>query len=91
MLLNPPCTGLQHPNNLYFQITSYGVCILVEKRVSFVLTQPYIEAMDHLIREGVYISRAEVVKDALRRLFRHYEIRIYGAQDENNRPRPPIA
>jgi len=65
--------------------------MLLEKRVSFILTQPYIEAMDRLIQEGVYISRAEVVKDALRWLFRHYEIRIYEAQDEKNRPHPPTA
>jgi Arc/MetJ-type ribon-helix-helix transcriptional regulator len=64
---------------------------LAEKRVSVVLTQPYLDAMDRLIRDGVYISRAEVVKDALRRLFRHYGIRIYEAQDEKDCPRSPTA
>ncbi len=38
--------------------------MLTDKRVSVTITQPYIEAMDRLIREGVYISRAEIIKDA---------------------------
>ena len=32
----------------------------------------YIEALDRLVEEGVYVDRREVVKDSLRRLFRHY-------------------
>ena len=61
---------------------------MLKKRVSVVLTNPYLVAMDRLIREGVYDSRAEVIKDALRRLFRHYEIWIYEARDEADHPLP---
>ena len=44
----------------------------VKKRISVTLTEPYLEALGRLVREGVYVDRGEAVKDALRRLFRHY-------------------
>jgi Arc/MetJ-type ribon-helix-helix transcriptional regulator len=34
----------------------------------------YLEGMDLLIKDGLYETQAEIVKDALRRLFTHYEI-----------------
>ena len=46
----------------------------VTKRVCVTLTEAYLDPMERLIREEAYVSRAEVVKDALRRLFRHYGI-----------------
>jgi len=47
----------------------------VEKiRVSVTMTKPYLDTLDRLVEEGVYLSRGEVVNDALRRLFRSYEI-----------------
>lgn len=52
----------------------------VKKRVCVTLTKPYLDAMERLIREGVYVDRAEVIKDALRHLFRHYEIEILGEE-----------
>ena len=45
-----------------------------EKRISVTLTGPYLEALDRLVQEGVYADSAEAVRDALRRLFRHYGI-----------------
>ncbi|MCW3982378.1 MAG: hypothetical protein NWE96_00105 [Candidatus Bathyarchaeota archaeon] len=44
------------------------------KRVEVTMTRPYLEAMDLLIQDGLYETQAEIVKDALRRLFNHYEI-----------------
>ncbi len=35
---------------------------------------PYLEAMSLLIKDGLYESQAEIIKDALRRLFNHYEL-----------------
>jgi hypothetical protein len=35
---------------------------------------PYLDGMDLLIKDGLYESQSEIVKDALRRLFNHYEI-----------------
>ncbi|MFH0748406.1 MAG: ribbon-helix-helix domain-containing protein [Candidatus Bathyarchaeota archaeon] len=46
----------------------------VKKRICVALTKAYVDPMERLIREEAYVSRAEVIKDALRRLFRHYGI-----------------
>lgn len=43
-------------------------------RVSVTLTKPYVDALDRLVEDGVYVVRGEAVKDALRRLFRHYGV-----------------
>ena len=61
-----------------------------EKRATLrvTLTRPYLEAVDRLIREGLYVSRVEVVKDALRRLFRHYGIEV---GREGGEAPPPVA
>jgi Arc/MetJ-type ribon-helix-helix transcriptional regulator len=45
-----------------------------KKRVDVVMGSPYLEGMDLLIKDGLYESQAEIIKDALRRLFLHYEI-----------------
>ena len=45
-----------------------------KKRLSVTLTGPYLEALDRLVGDGVYASQGEAVKDALRRLFRHYGV-----------------
>ena len=45
----------------------------VEKTcVSVTLTRPYLDALDRLVEEGVYLSRGEVVLKGLRILFRHH-------------------
>lgn len=54
---------------------------LVKKRVCVTLTKPYLDALDRLVREGVYVDRAELIKDALRRLFRHYGIEPFGVEE----------
>jgi len=51
------------------------------ENVCVALTKPYLDAMEGLVREGVYVSRRELVKDALRRLFRHYGIEPFGAEE----------
>ena len=50
---------------------------LVKKRVCVTLTKPYLEALDRLVQEGVYVDRAEIIKDGLRRLFRHYRFEVF--------------
>ena len=45
----------------------------VEKtRISVTLTRPYLDALDHLVAEGVYLSRGEAVLEGLRILFRRH-------------------
>lgn len=45
-----------------------------KKNLKVTITAPYLEGMNALIGDGLYESQAEIVKDALRRLFNHYEI-----------------
>jgi Arc/MetJ-type ribon-helix-helix transcriptional regulator len=45
-----------------------------KKRVDIVMSSPYLEGMSILIKDGLYESQAEVIKDALRKLFRNYKI-----------------
>ena len=45
--------------------------------VSLNLTGVYVEALDRLIEEGLYVDRQEIIKDALRRIFRHYEMKSF--------------
>ncbi|MBA7629041.1 hypothetical protein ES703_36538 [subsurface metagenome] len=51
------------------------------KNVCVALTTPYLDAIEGLIREDVYVNRANLIKDALRRLFRHYGIESFGAEE----------
>jgi Arc/MetJ-type ribon-helix-helix transcriptional regulator len=47
----------------------------VEKtRVSVTMTKTYLDALDHLIEEGVYLSRGEIILEALRILLRQQGI-----------------
>lgn len=39
-------------------------------RVSVTLTKAYLEALDRLVQEGIYLSKGEIVMEALRSLFR---------------------
>ncbi len=45
-----------------------------KKRFEVTMATCYFKGMDLLITDGLYESQEEIVKDALRRLFIHYEI-----------------
>ena len=55
---------------------------VVKKSVSVVLTKPYLECLNRLVEGGLYVNRAEVIKDALRRLFSHYEMPPFAKPSE---------
>ena len=57
---------------------------LVKKLVGVVLTKPYLDALEKLVGAGVYASRREIFTDALRRLFRHYEIEVLGSREASS-------
>ncbi len=40
------------------------------------MTNPYLDGMKVLIKDGLYMSQAEIMKDALRRLLLHYNIAL---------------
>ena len=50
--------------------------VVQKRRVEVTMANPYLEGMELLIKDGLYESQAEIVKDALRRLFVHYEIQL---------------
>lgn len=41
------------------------------KLVSVYLPEPYVNAIDELVRENYYISRGEIIRTAIRELMRH--------------------
>lgn len=43
-----------------------------KRRFSVTLTRPYIEALDSLVDEGLYIDHQDAIRDALRRLFQFH-------------------
>jgi Arc/MetJ-type ribon-helix-helix transcriptional regulator len=45
-----------------------------KKQVKVVMASPYLEGMEILIQDGLYENQSEILKDALRRLFSHYQI-----------------
>ena len=45
-----------------------------KKRFSVTLTGPYIDALDSLVKNGLYIDHQATIRDALRRLFQHHGI-----------------
>jgi len=45
-----------------------------KKRFSVTLTTAYVEALDGLVDVGVYLDLQDVIRDALRRLFRSHRI-----------------
>ena len=43
-----------------------------KRRFSVTLTKPYIEALDRLVEEGLYMDHQSGIRHALRRLFRYH-------------------
>lgn len=41
------------------------------------LTTPYIEALDSLVEEGLYMDHQDVIRHALRRLFQYHGIESF--------------
>jgi Arc/MetJ-type ribon-helix-helix transcriptional regulator len=47
-----------------------------KKNLTVSMTAPYVEGIATLLEGGLYANQTEIVKDALRRLFVHYEIKM---------------
>lgn len=52
----------------------------VKIRVSVTMTKPYLDTLDRLVDEGIYLGRGEAVMEALRRLFRSYGMEPFSAR-----------
>jgi len=46
----------------------------VRRRFSLTLTGKYVEALDQLVDEGIYLEHQAAFRDALRHLFRYHKI-----------------
>ncbi len=53
---------------------------MIKKKMEITLTSPYLRALDHLVEEGIFLTREEVILDALRLLFRFYGIEPFVAK-----------
>jgi len=51
-------------------------------RVSVTMTTTYVEALDHLVEEGLYLGRGEIVLEALRRLFGGYGLEPFSLKPD---------
>jgi len=52
---------------------------LSEKEVKMInigLPQIYVDGIDRMIKEGIYLNQSEAVKDSLRRLFKNYGLDV---------------
>ena len=48
-----------------------------KRRFNVTLTESYLKALDQLVEAGVYVNHQEIVKDALRIVFRLYEMKPF--------------
>ncbi len=64
-------------------INSIKTGVKLVKLVSVYLPEPYVNAIDELVRENYYISRGEIIRTAIRELMRHEaEKTIHSNDDE---------
>lgn len=54
---------------------------VVKKQITVTLIKLYVDALDQLVEAGVYASRREVIQDALRTLFRRFEMPPFAAKE----------
>jgi len=47
---------------------------VAKRRFSLTLTKVYVEALDQLVEEGIYLEHQVAIRGALRRLFRYHKI-----------------
>lgn len=55
-----------------------------KSRISVTITEPYIEALDELVKNGIYLSRGEAILEALRFLLRREKMEPF--YRETNEP-----
>lgn len=56
----------------------------VEKeRLSLWLTKRYLDALDHLVKEGIYLERQTAIRAALRLLFKSHGIPPFYSEAED--------
>lgn len=51
-----------------------------KKRISVTLTEAYLNALDHLVDEGIYLGRGDTILEAIRNLLRGYGVEPFTAK-----------
>ena len=46
-------------------------------RIGLTLTRVYLEALDHLVDEGIYMEHQDAIRDSLRKTFRAYGLETF--------------
>lgn len=49
-------------------------------RISVTMTKPYLDALDSLVEEGIYLGRGEAILEALRVLLKGYGIEPFATK-----------
>ncbi len=49
-------------------------------RISITMTQPYLDAMQVLIDEGIYLTKGEFVLEALRDRLKDYDLALFNME-----------
>jgi Arc/MetJ-type ribon-helix-helix transcriptional regulator len=65
------------------------VCNKSKTRVSVTLTKPYLDALDRLVEEGIYLGRGEIILEALRKLLRQQGIEPFSYIEEETVEQEP--
>jgi len=62
---------------------------VVKSRISVTMTEAYVDALDYLVGEGLYLNRGEAVLEALRNLFKSYGIEPFAMKGVEPRKDAP--
>ena len=62
-----------------------------KKRISVTLTTVYLDALNQLVEEGIYLEHQVAIRDAMRLLFRHHRIAPFTEKEVEIEPEKPGA
>ena len=51
-------------------------------RVSVTMTQAYVDALDHLVEEGIYLTKGEFILESVRNNLKIYGIKPFAKETE---------
>lgn len=57
----------------------------MKKRISVTLTNIYIDGLNYLVGEGLYLNRGEIILEALRSLLRRHNVEPFSLEREEEK------
>jgi len=58
-----------------------------KERISVTLTRPYLDALELLVKDGFYLSRGEIIMEALRKTLGSYGVEPFTTHERTEAPR----